>query len=79
MRSRSALALGLRRVGCVRFAAASIYRFELTGQYLLDNGISGEQAANESGVHETTIATGFSSAVRSTTLRSTGIGIVLTV
>jgi hypothetical protein len=37
-----------------------VYKAELTEQYLLDNGISAEQAANESGVHEITIATGFS-------------------
>jgi hypothetical protein len=42
-----------------------VYRFELTEQYLLDHGISAEQAANESGVHETTIATGFSDSWKS--------------
>ena len=32
-----------------------VYESELTEQYLLDNGISAEQADNESGVHETTL------------------------
>jgi hypothetical protein len=33
-----------------------VYASELTEQYLLDNGISEEQAANESGVHTLTLA-----------------------
>jgi hypothetical protein len=32
-----------------------VYESELTKQYLLDNGISEEQAANESGVHTITL------------------------
>ncbi|HET8968782.1 MAG TPA: hypothetical protein VFN06_05095 [Gaiellaceae bacterium] len=31
---------------------AGIYTYELTEQYLVDNGISAEQAANESGKHQ---------------------------
>lgn len=34
---------------------AGVYQFELTEQYLLDNGISQFQAEQESGVHETTL------------------------
>ena len=32
-----------------------VYQYELTEQYLLDNGISTAQAENESGSHKTTI------------------------
>jgi hypothetical protein len=31
---------------------AGIYRYELTEEYLVENGISAEQAANESGAHQ---------------------------
>jgi hypothetical protein len=31
---------------------AGIYRYELTEEYLVENGISAEQAANESGEHQ---------------------------
>jgi hypothetical protein len=34
---------------------AGVYQFELTKQYLLDNGISREEAEGESGVHEATL------------------------
>jgi hypothetical protein len=32
-----------------------VYKFELTEEYLLDNGISTSQAENESGAHEVTL------------------------
>ena len=35
-----------------------VYEFELTEQYLLGNGISTEQAENESGVQQTTLDSG---------------------
>jgi len=35
-----------------------VYEYELTEQYLLDNGISTSQAENESGVHQTTLDSG---------------------
>ena len=34
---------------------AGIYTYELTQDYLVENGISEEQAANESGTHEATL------------------------
>ncbi len=34
---------------------AGVYTYELTKQYLLDNGISQDQAEGESGAHETTL------------------------
>jgi hypothetical protein len=36
-----------------------VYRFELTQEYLLDNGIPRAQAQKESGVHEVTVDRGF--------------------
>ena len=35
-----------------------VYEYELTEEYLLENGISSSQAANESGMHEATLAGG---------------------
>jgi hypothetical protein len=35
---------------------AGVYRYELTEQYLLDNGISEQQAAAESGTHQATLS-----------------------
>ena len=35
-----------------------VYEFQLTEDYLLANGIPPEQAANESGIHETTLDAG---------------------
>lgn len=35
-----------------------VYEFELTEEYLLENGISAEQARNESGAHEMTLDRG---------------------
>ena len=35
-----------------------VYEFELTQEYLLENGIPAEQARNESGVHEVTLDRG---------------------
>ena len=40
--------LGRRR----RTLQAGIYTYELTEEYLVENGISAEQAANESGKHQ---------------------------
>ena len=44
--------------GSDKSLSEGVYESELTQQYLLDNGISAEQAANESGVHTTTLQNG---------------------
>ena len=38
---------------------AGIYEYELTKEYLLENGIPSAQAANESGMHQTMLDAGF--------------------
>jgi hypothetical protein len=55
-----ALVVALAAVGCGGGSdagsgglQAGIYTYELTEQYLVDHGISAEQAANESGRHQT--------------------------
>ena len=51
--------------GCASFSGESaeglrdgVYEFELTEEYLVENGISVEQARNESGAHELTLDRG---------------------